>query len=86
MGVFYEDDGMIGLRDAEFIQGDINVLIRIFRRVVLALKNPRPQPASQGKFAQVCRRRISVGGVKERGPLTGSVCSGTPHAQTAGWS
>ena len=33
MGAFYEDYGTIGSRDPEWIQGDTNVLIEIFRRV-----------------------------------------------------
>ena len=35
MGAFYTDDGMIGSRDPEWIQGAINVLIGLFRRVFL---------------------------------------------------
>ena len=35
MGVFYADDGMIGSRNPEWIQGDINVLIGVFIRVGL---------------------------------------------------
>ena len=35
MGVFYEDHGMIGLRYPEWIQGVIDVLIGLFRRVCL---------------------------------------------------
>ena len=31
-GVFYFDDGLIELRDTEWTQGGINVLIGIFRR------------------------------------------------------
>ena len=33
MGLFYADDEMIGLRDLEWLQNSINVLIVIFRRV-----------------------------------------------------
>ena len=32
MGVFYEDNGMVGLRDPECLQGAINFLIGLFRR------------------------------------------------------
>ena len=32
MGVFNADDGMIGSRDPEWLQGSINVIIEIFRR------------------------------------------------------
>ena len=32
MGVFYADDGIIGSRDPEWLQGDKNVLFGIFRR------------------------------------------------------
>ena len=35
MGVFYTNDGLIGLQDLDWIQGSINVLIGIFRRVGL---------------------------------------------------
>ena len=35
MGMFYADDGMIGWRGPEWIQGDINVLVILFRRVGL---------------------------------------------------
>ena len=35
MGVFYADSGMIGLMDPECLQWAINVLINIFRRVIL---------------------------------------------------
>ena len=35
MIVFYSDDGMIGSRDAEWLQVDINVIIGLFRRVGL---------------------------------------------------
>ena len=35
MGVFYADEGMIGSRDPEWLQGTINVLIGLFRRVIL---------------------------------------------------
>ena len=34
-GVFYADDGMIGSRGPEWLQGDVNVLIRLFRMVGL---------------------------------------------------
>ena len=33
MGVFYADDGMIGSRDPDLLQGAINVIIGLFRRV-----------------------------------------------------
>ena len=35
MGVVYVDDGRLGSRYPEWLYGDINVLIRIFRRVGL---------------------------------------------------
>ena len=35
MGVFYADDIMIGSRDPDWLQGDINVLIVLFRGVLL---------------------------------------------------
>ena len=35
MGMFYTDGGMIGSRDLEWIQGAINVLIKLFRRFYL---------------------------------------------------
>ena len=35
MGVFNADDGMLGSRYPEWLQGAINVLIRLFRRVLL---------------------------------------------------
>ena len=35
MGLFHADDGMIGLRYPEWLQGAINVLTKIFRRVGL---------------------------------------------------
>ena len=33
MGVFYTDDGIIRSRDTEWLQGDIKVIIKLFRRV-----------------------------------------------------
>ena len=35
IGVFYTDGGIIGLKEPEWIQGAINVLIGIFQRVGL---------------------------------------------------
>ena len=35
MGLFYADDILIGWQDLEWLQGSLNVLIRIFRRVSL---------------------------------------------------
>ena len=35
MGMFYVDDGLIGYRDLEWLQGFLNVLIRLFHRVGL---------------------------------------------------
>ena len=35
MGMFYEDASMIETREPEWLQGDINVLIGLFRRVRL---------------------------------------------------
>ena len=35
MGMFYADDVMVVSKDPEWLQGDINVLIRLFRRVEL---------------------------------------------------
>ena len=35
MGVFYTYDGIIGLRDPEWIQGGINILIGLFRQIGL---------------------------------------------------
>ena len=35
MGVFYADDGMIGSRDMEWLQGAINFLVGIFRSVIM---------------------------------------------------
>ena len=35
MSLFYVDDGMIGSGDPEWLQGAINILIAIFRRVGL---------------------------------------------------
>ena len=35
MGVCYEDDGMTGSRNQEWLQGTINVIIVLFRRVGL---------------------------------------------------
>ena len=35
MGVFYEDGGMIVSRDPECLKRSINILIELFRRVVL---------------------------------------------------
>ena len=35
MGVFYADDGPIGLRYLEWVLGGINVLIGLFRRIGL---------------------------------------------------
>ena len=37
MGVFYANDGLIGLRDPEWLQGDFNVLIGLFHRVGLVV-------------------------------------------------
>ena len=33
MGMFYEDDSTIRSSDTEWIQGDINIIIGLFRRV-----------------------------------------------------
>ena len=30
LGVFYDDDGMVGLRDADWIQHSMNVLVGLF--------------------------------------------------------
>ena len=30
LGVFYSDDGLIGLRDPEWLQGDLNISIGLF--------------------------------------------------------
>ena len=35
MGMFYADDGIVVSRDPEWIQGAINVLIELFRKVIL---------------------------------------------------
>ena len=35
MGVFYVDEGLIILRDPEWIQGAVNILIRLFLMVFL---------------------------------------------------
>ena len=32
LGVFYADDGLIGSQDTKWIQGDLDVLIGLFRR------------------------------------------------------
>ena len=51
MGVFNADDGMLGSRYPEWLQGAINVLIRLFRRVRLMVnvaksKNMTCQPGA----------------------------------------
>ena len=35
MGVFYMDDGIISLRYPEWIQGDLNIIIDLFQRILL---------------------------------------------------
>ena len=88
MEMFYAYFRMVVLRDPEWLQGAINVLIRIFRRVrlmenVVKSKTMTYQP---GAIHTGCQRRISVGEEKDKGPLTRRNCGSKSHAQTVGWS
>ena len=41
MEVFYVDDGLIGLGEPEFIQGDLNVLIDLFYQILLTANSTK---------------------------------------------
>ena len=59
MGVFYLDDSMIGSRYSERIQGNINFLIRIFRRVRLKANVERSK-------TMICQPGKIHGGMSEK--------------------
>ena len=89
MVLFYADDGMIISRDPEWPIKGLSIFSLDYSEGLglwPMLQNIRPFPASQGQFARGCRRRISVGGSKNKGPFTKIICGGASHNQTMGWS
>ena len=87
MGMFYADYGMIGSRDLEWLQGVINVLIGLLRRVGLMSKisKSKTMTCQTGEICMGFQIRLSVGGTQERKAYTRSVYVGAFHVQTAVW-
>ena len=53
MGVFYANDGLIGWRDPEWLQGSINILIGIFQRSV-PMANPAKSKTMTCQPGEIC--------------------------------